>query len=47
MRFLPLTFSLTWLAATSAFATPTPEQLEFFEKQVRRSGGAVFQVSRA
>jgi mono/diheme cytochrome c family protein len=35
MRLLPLTFSLTWLAATSAFATPTPEQLEFFEKQVR------------
>src|SRR5215211_1802470 len=35
MRFQSLTLALTGFAAVSALATPTPEQLEFFEKQVR------------
>ena len=35
MRFQPLILTLLCFAAVPAFATPTPEQIEFFETQVR------------
>src|SRR6186997_1057396 len=35
MRFSPLLLIFTCLVAATVMATPTPEQLEFFEKQVR------------